>query len=105
MLFYLLVNILRPFSVICCILSWMCVGYVWLFGMRHYYVHKFLTGLLVDMQAWNLRHLREVVAGKEKSAFEWAIAHTPSYKKLLFSFRPLKREKWIPADILLKLNS
>ena len=54
---------------------------------------------------WNMKHIDELIAEDEKSAFWWAFHKLPDYPWVLFSFKPLKLESWLSKEIIDKLMS
>ena len=52
-----------------------------------------LRSLLIDMcYEWSIKN--------KQNAFEWCYDRLPSYGRMIYSFRPLTIEEWVPLDQL-----
>lgn len=72
---------------------------------RNIKVRNFCRYVVGLGKEWDMRHIDEIYAGKELSAYEWLLPAMPTYERMLFSYRPLTLERWIDKKIIEKLKS
>lgn len=65
--------------------------------------HQFMKRNIELCYDWSMNHIREIVEGKEQSAFDWFYPKQPPLNKLVFSYRPITLDEWFDKKDLAKL--
>lgn len=73
--------------------------------IRNYYVRNFCFYLVDMAYKYELRRLHETgeIKRREDSAFEW-FSNKYTYEQFLYSFKPLKLEKWFTEEEIKEIN-
>ncbi len=70
------------------------------FDHRSDKVFEFLINLADECNEWNQRHAHDKYY---MTSFTWAYNTLPSYNKMVFSFKPIKKQSFLSQYIINKL--
>jgi hypothetical protein len=77
----------------------------WWFPMRIKQTLYFLQCLNKMAYDYGMRHLEEISEDRSLDPYVWFVKELPSFEACLFSFRPLKIERWIDSETIERINS